>query len=52
MKYDNNFLCYNSCLYRYINSGNIIFILNIYDIIKNYLLNYFIILKYQTLILN
>lgn len=46
IKDDNNFLYYHSCLYKRVNFGDIIYNLNIYNIIKKHLLNYFIILKY------
>lgn len=52
MIYNNNLLYYNNYLYKYSNSGNNISNLNVYNIAKKHFLNYFILLKYQILLIN
>ena len=52
MEYDNNLLYCNNCFYKCKNSGNNIDYINIYDIIKELSLNYFITIKFQTLLIN
>lgn len=52
IKYDNNQLYCNNYLYKYNDSGYNIFHVNVHSIIKKYFLNYLIMPKYQTLLIN
>lgn len=51
-EYDNNLLCCNNCIYKYIDYGNNIFKVNIYGIKKKHFLNYLTIFEYQALFIN
>lgn len=52
IKYDYNWLYCNNYFYKYKDSNNDIFQVNIHDIRKKHFLNYFTIPKYQILIVD
>lgn len=52
MEYNNNLLYCNNCLYKQRNSDNNIAYMSIHSIIKKFLLNYYIILEDQILLID